>query len=174
MRLAIILSLLLTTFGIVMYYSHSKAIDYEKLADAITKRTADKLEKEKGFILIGTGGRMLENISMMMMGFEYSQESTLENARELLLFAIQEYLVEINANEEIRPYLHDYPFTSKNIEIEIYFPHSNCSKLSLDKIDIAAASEGTLFYYAKHPNNYTLTNLHEETYVEALKIFRRQ
>jgi len=56
-------------------------------------------------IPVGTGGQM------MAMSFDYYQEVDLKTARELIVYDINEYLSVINGNNEIKPYLHEYPFT---------------------------------------------------------------
>jgi hypothetical protein len=85
--------------------------DYEKIADAITEKTAKKLKEQKNLCLVGTGGGMMHDIYGMDMSFDYYQEVDLKTARELIVYAVSEYLLAINSNEEVRPYLHNYPFT---------------------------------------------------------------
>jgi hypothetical protein len=89
--------------------SFSPSQDYEKIADKITEKTAKKLKEQKGLSLAGTGGRMMDDIQMMMMGFNFYKIVDIETARQLLVDSVQEYLSAINSNEEIRPHLHDYP-----------------------------------------------------------------
>ena len=147
----------------------SQEPDYEKIADKITVKTAKKLEEEKGLILIGIGGRMMHDIQMMMMGFNYYHEVDIDNARHLLVDSVEEYLSAINASEEVRPYLHEYPFTAQNIEINIYFYKPDKHEVPLGKIMIAAAEKGKLIYYIDEPETYALKRICEEPYEDALK-----
>jgi len=57
---------------------------YIKLAHEITAKTGEKLEKEKGLLLVGTGGQMMNDIQMMMMGFFFYRVVDIETARQLL------------------------------------------------------------------------------------------
>ena len=57
---------------------------------------------------------MMHDIQMMMMGFDFYQGLDIPEARKLLVDAVDEYLAEINANDKVRPYLHNYPFTYQN------------------------------------------------------------
>ena len=75
--------------------------DYEKIADQITKRTAKKLEQQNKLCLIGIGGQMMNDIQLMRMCFHLYREVTLEEARELVIAAANEYLSDINNNEKI-------------------------------------------------------------------------
>ena len=158
--------------GICYFLLKSPFENYPKLAHAITAKTAEKLENEKGLILVGTGGQMMDYIQMMMIGFEYRKVINVETARELLVYCVEEYLSAINASEEVRPYPHNYPFTFKNVEIVIYIRNPDGSTVALDKLRIAAADEGELFYYVDDPEKYTLRVIHEETYEEALQATR--
>jgi|HubBroStandDraft_4_1064222.scaffolds.fasta_scaffold301191_2 hypothetical protein len=171
MKITIIFLAILIIFGVAMSYSYlgSSSEDYEKLADAITAKTAKKLKNEKSLVLVGTGGRMMDDIKMMMMGFEYRKIVSIEIARKLLVDSVEEYLSEINTSEKIRPFLHNYTFTAKNIEIVIYFRNPDGSKVSPDQMNIASAKEGQMFYYADYPEKHTLKVIREETYEEALR-----
>jgi len=151
-------------------YSRHPLEDDEKLVNLITAKTAKKLENEKSLILIGTGGSMMDDIKMLMMGFEYRKAVNIAMARKLLIDSVEEYLSEINANEVIRAHLHNYPFTSKNIEIVIYIRNPDGSKVALDEFKVISALEGKMFYYVDCPEKHTLKAVYEETYEEALQL----
>ncbi len=139
--------------------------DYEKIADKITNRTAEKLKKERKLILIGIGGRMMDDIQMMAMSFNYYHEVNLEQARELLIYAINEYLSDINNNQDIRPYLHEYPFTSKNVEIMIFVYGPDRLELPAEKIYCITSRNGVIRYYTRSDRDHPMC---KETYDEAL------
>ena len=101
---------------------------------------------------------------MMSMGFNYYKVIDIDEARRLLVYCAEEYLTAINGDEKVRPYLHNYPFTAKNIEIEIVFRNPDGSKVARDKINIAAADEGKMIYYVDVPEKYLLKPILRETY----------
>ncbi len=143
---------------------------YVKLAHKITEKTARELKAQKNLYLVGTGGQMMDDIQMMMMGFNFYKIVDIETARKLLVDSVQEYLAAINSSEEVRPYLHNYPFTAKNVEIVIYFYSPDGSRGPPDKIKIAATNHGEVVYYIDDPEKHTIKSMHEETYEEALKL----
>jgi hypothetical protein len=147
--------------------------DYEKMADQITAKTAKKLKAKKGLALIGTSGQMMKNIQMMAMHFNFYREVDIETARNLLVESIQEYLYAINSNEEIKPYLHDNPFTDKNVEITIYFYNPDRSDVLSDSISIATSNKGKIIYYIDYPEKYTIKPILEESYQEAVDLVDR-
>lgn len=164
------LSVIITIFVVVLlgYFSSSSG-DYEKLADAITIEISKKLHNEKELHLIGIGGRMMDDIKMMMMGFEYHKIVNIGTARRLLVESVEEYLSEINASEKLRPFLHNYPFTAENIQIVIYFRNPDGSKVASGQINVASAREGKMSYYIDYPEKHTLKAICEETYEDALR-----
>ena len=140
---------------------------YVKLAHEITEKSAKKLKAQKNLVLIGTGGQMMHDIQMMAMSFHFYQEVDLRTGRELIIYAINEYLSAINSNEEVRPYLNNYPFTPKNIEIRIWIYKPDRTHASLDKIYYISALNGILTYYLDLPETYSRQAICEETYEEA-------
>jgi hypothetical protein len=144
--------------------------DYEKIADKITEKTAKKLKKQRSLCVIGTGGQMMHDIQMMAMSFNYYHEVDLKVARELIIYAINEYLADINNNKEVRPYLHEYPFTAKNVEIRIAIYKPDGTSPPLDKIFYISAINGNLTYYRDLPETYSMQAMCKETYEEALKL----
>jgi hypothetical protein len=142
---------------------------YVKLAHEITANTAKKLEEQKKLYLIGTGGGMMHDIQAMHMSFQFFHEVDLKEGRELIVYAVREYLSDINNNEEVRPYLHNYPFTAKNIEIRIFIYGPDRHELSPEKIYYISAINGIVDYYVRGPDNFRQA-VCEETYEEALKI----
>jgi len=108
----------------------------------------------------------MDDIQMMAMSFDYYQEVNIKTARELIVPVINEYLSAINSNKEIRPYLHEYPFTAKNIEIRIFVYNPDRSELSLEKIDCITSLNGMLKYYTRSNPRQAIC---KETYEEALQ-----
>ncbi|MCE5294366.1 MAG: hypothetical protein LLF94_07100 [Chlamydiales bacterium] len=146
--------------------------NYVEIAHGITAKVAKKIHNEKNLLPIGTGGGMRGDIKMMAISFSYQQEVDIPTARELLVYCVEEYLSAINADEKVRPFLHNFPFTAKNIEIRIFFSTKNDEDVPVGKLSIASAIKGGVRYKANN-HNYTLDILREETYEEALKLIQQ-
>ncbi len=150
--------------GIIALYFAFSYFQYEspryvKMAHSLTAQTAKKLAKEKGLVLIGTGGGMMDDIKMMSMSFNYYKEVDLNSARQVLVGTVNEYLAIINNDEELRPFLHNYPFTSKNVEICIWIYKPDGKYLPPGKIAYLCARNGKLSYYAERPGESFPRNL---------------
>lgn len=143
--------------------------NYEKIADRLTEKIAEKLKEQKKLQLVGTGGKMMKDIQAMDMSFHFYQEVDLKTGRDLVVSAVDEYLNGINNNKELKPYLHEYPFTAKNVEILIWIYKSDGTSPSSDKIYYISAIDGIITYYVNEPETNSRKVICKETYDEALK-----
>ena len=143
----------------------------EQLADQILARAAFKLREEKGLILCGTGGGMLDQVRMLALSFDYPDEVTIQEGRKLLIAAVQTLLAEINANELIRPYLQNYPFESTNIEIRIFLKNPEPPNFEENSLHVLSVIDGIFNYYTKIPEKKfgRFKKIYKETYTEALQ-----
>jgi hypothetical protein len=171
MKLFFTCGVVLSTFFLLFgcsFFSHQSP-RYVQLAANITEKTAERLKEQKNLHLIGTGGKMMDDIQAMDMSFHFYQEVDLKKARDLMAYAVNEYLVDINNSEEIRPYLHEYPFTAKNVEIRIWIYEPNGTNPPLDKICYISSINGILTYYLDFPEKHTIQAIYKETYEDAIQ-----
>lgn len=167
----IIFCVLIIFIGLFFCYSRNgyQVPEYEKMADRITERTARKLQQEKSLYLIGTGGRMMDDVKAMHMSFEYYKAVDLKSIRDLMVYAIDEYLIFINQDQKIRSYLHNYPFTPENVEIHIFFYNPDRSYVSDGAIYYVSAIDGVINYYIEGQKEFTREAICTETYEEAVE-----
>ena len=160
----------ITVFFALMF-GCSQAEDYPTLARQVRSQTTNQLEKEKNLFCVGTGGQMMGDIQAMEIVFQYFHLVNLEESRELLVHAIRTFLKNINDNKELRPYLHNYPFTTKNIEIMIWILQPDGNYPPQGSIEFIALKKNILSYKLVQPAKFAdWPILHEETYEEALKV----
>jgi hypothetical protein len=152
----------------VSYYPSEK----EYLSNMITKNVATQLKNELGLTPFGSGGQARKQIKMLALAFLCHKPIDIETGRELLIAAVNKFAAEINANEAIRPYLNNYPFGPKNIEIEIYIRKPNGKEVESDELCIISASNGVLKYKI-YSGKYNLKTVYEETFEEALQKLNR-
>ena len=114
---------------------------------------ASKDGKKTGFELIFQTGKLFE----------------LKEARELLLKLATEFLEDINKNEQLRPYLFQYPYPIENIRIAVL---SNKYFFERDKYLASFSINKARLGFAKGSEfDAGIINLDSaETYEEALKI----
>ena len=92
----------------------------ERLVNKIQQKVASDLERKYGLIPCGTGGQMMYKIEKLMLIFNYPKPLSEDEARELVVNAVDEFISSVNQEEEIRQYLANYPFNPKNVEVTIF------------------------------------------------------
>jgi hypothetical protein len=138
------------------------------LANEVRRKAFARLKIEKELYPFGTGAEMMYQIKMLALAFHYYKEVDIEEARELLISAGAVFLDIINSNEEIRPFLHNYPFKPENVEIRIVLKNPDGSEFSHEKLCIVTMIDGALNYKATNPQTDRLLTIHKETYDEAI------
>ena len=98
-----------------------------------------------------------------------------EEARRLYVDVVEGYLRRYNQNEEIRPYLHDYPFTIDNLDVKIGF--ENEQRHHMDRGFVAlmyVSNKHRLLYRAYDHEKKKFINLYEEPYETARDIVLKE
>ena len=100
---------------------------------------------------------------------------TIEEARRLYIEVVEGYLCRYNQNEEIRPYLHNFPFTIENIHVMIGF--ENEQRHHMDQGFVALMFIGNnqrLLYRAYDHEKKKFIDLYEEPYETARNIVMKE
>ncbi len=149
---------------------HKGPIGYEEISNALTAVAGRKLKKDKNLHPMGFGGQ--GNI-VLSLDFCYYQVVDMKEARELLVYAVNEFLKIINNNEDVKPYLYNCPFTAQNISTAIYFYLPNRGDVAPEKLTIIASDEGKVKFYNRGPDG-RLFVFHRETFDEAEQIIKNE
>ena len=149
------------------------AVDYEKLANKITNQTIKHLSTEKNLLCIGRGGGMMGLLWHKLLAFHYYRPVTLEEARNLIIYATESYRKDINASKEIRSYLIEYPFPPSRFNMAIYFfKDRSLATVEYDQITYVSVNDEIIEYILGHEAKQSIA--HRETYAEALKIVQEK
>ncbi|MDP1607882.1 MAG: hypothetical protein Q8L98_01050 [Chlamydiales bacterium] len=141
----------------------------QNLANSVRRSAAFKIKNETSLIPCGTGGQMMNQIQMLALSFFYYDLPTMEEARELVIYAAQKLANEINDEPKIHPYLYQYPFSPTHTEIYIFVQNKKNSKIPPDYISVVSLSGGMVKYDIDNPKTSRLITIHRETYQEALE-----
>lgn len=130
--------------------------------------------RDKQIYLIGSGGAMMDDVKMISLSFTSFHGFTIEEARQYYVEIAEKYLLLINENEKLRPYLHNYPFDFHNIQFDIGFHDVETRKWSKDSVAFVFCSrkDGIIFYDIYDHEKDKLIDVYEEPYEEALKIVK--
>jgi len=139
----------------------------------VMQRTIKKLEKEKKLYCDGFGGFGVNVVEISALSFVHKGEPyDVEKARELIVYAAEVFLNEFNSFEKIRPYLANYPFTAKNLDLRIFFYNEKTIKYVEPYLIVSSLIRGKIYYRVS--KNNTFETVHEEPYEEALEIVKKQ
>jgi hypothetical protein len=94
---------------------------YEEPMDKLLKALACEIHNEVGIYCWSIGAKMVNDIEGVNAKFSAFRTATQEEARELEIFIVEKILKAINSNEQLRPYLREYPFPLERLKIRICF-----------------------------------------------------
>lgn len=150
--------------------------DHADLAFDAMGSYAREVRKKYGFELCSIGGSMMEEIEIFHMSFTRKDKGTIDKARQLIVKMTQEFIDKINADETIRPYLHDFPVTSENVNISLCFEATKKEPPGNPFVYFVFSKKGTIFYGSYDnsipPGHQHIVSLCDEPYNEALRIVK--
>ncbi len=141
---------------------------YIEISNEINAELIKKVAKEKNLKIQGTGGSMMENVEMIGLDFSSEKPFSIEQARKLIVDVTEELLQVYNSNEQIRPFLANYPFNSINVHIMISF-QTRSSQNENDNIVFVYTKNGSIFYCDYDTEKERYKEVFQETYGDALK-----
>lgn len=165
MKFLIVMAILLLSGCVDNSYSYySDPVSH--YTNEIRNRVAVQLRDEMQLYPSCTGGEGLYNIRMLALFFSYYEEVDIEKARELIVKAGILFLKTANEDEKARPYLANYPFGLKNIELRFFMKTKNGPETRPDKLSCISLIEGKI-EYETFPGMKGFITIHEETFAEA-------
>jgi len=142
---------------------NSNAPVYEKDLNKMTKQFLVQAKKKYDVVGASFGGTLQDKIRVILVGVESKKtDCTVDEARELLVNCVEEYLTEVNKNEKLRPHLCHYPFTNNEIRFRVGFSARND-----DAVHLVSIIKGHVYYSSAKEGQVGLVRKYDETYEEA-------
>lgn len=154
----------------VCYYLDEK----ENLCNKIIRKTATELKNELKLVPYGSGGQAMDQVKMLALCFIYREPVEIDQARTLLIASVDKFTAKINENEDIRRYLNNYPFETKNVEILIYIQDPSRNNFEPEKLCVVSIISDILEYQIHDPSTKKLTTIYKETYEDAVRNLKKQ
>jgi hypothetical protein len=149
--------------------------DYCDLAHQVMNKYSKKIKKSDGLQLIGSGGRMPEDVEAMIVHYVSYDKHNVESARRLLVKGVEGLILETNLDKKIRPFLHNYPFTHRNVDFTINFYGSDGSFMNKPYLSgVCLLENGNVYYNVWNAESRKLEDFHDETYEGALRIVQTE
>ena len=153
-----------------------KPRDYADIAREIRAKVGNNLSKKHQMDLIGEGGGMMGSVYMIGLNFQIRHPLDRKEARERIVDCVEELLAAVNSNEEIRPFLKNYPFTPKNVQVAIFSVTKDGQDVYDPYIAVVSVDERDyITFRTEEPNNpSSYKNKYKEPYSEALAMLKGQ
>lgn len=154
----------------VSCYSHHDISKNEQAVNKLLGQVAKDFKKRYKMQPIGTNIAMPRgSVKLLGLHFEIRHPLTKEEIRQILIKRGEEFLMIINSNEEIRPYIKRYPFEIEDINIAIFITDENRREIYDPGIGTAQISRGKLTYCTTpEENSLRYESIISESYEEAL------
>jgi hypothetical protein len=146
---------------------HYNSNDKSKLVREISSKVFVKLKNEKKLYPIECGGGGSDLIKLLHWGFFYYKDINIEEARELLMIASEQFLMAFNSDSRIHPHLDSCPFKPKNMQLEIFLKKPDGSELGPETLHVISMTKGILEYAIESSETGHLKTVFVETYEEA-------
>lgn len=146
--------------------------EHVDLVHCITRQYSKELKKKKGLSLYGYGGAMMGDVKEIYLDYISHEKLDVEEARRMYIPVMEDLLHLINSDINLRPYLHEHPFTCKNLQIMIAFRDEDGHSQGDEAVALVFVARCRIFYelYNKETEKYQV--LYEEPYEEALEIVK--
>lgn len=148
-------------------------------SDKIVDAYLEDMKTKYGLQCFGRGGGFINKVNEIHLAFVIQGAKDQDELQELIVAINEDLLHRFNKNEEIRPYLKNYPFTEVNLSISILLLDEN-GRSFLERKDMDVALQkvkqfnGDIVYQVNEPGKITTRDIHTETYEEALKIVKHK
>lgn len=139
--------------------------------DKIVKSFENEVLGEYRIAATSSGADMPADLEGVHVGFNIRKDgATIAEAREWVVKLSNKLANMINANEDIRPYLRDYPFGLDRIQVSISFRiyDPGYAKVHKQRVSYVNQANGIYYYHADDPQKeYESIDLYKETVEEA-------
>ena len=146
--------------------------DHVRAIDKLMSSYSKQVKKQWGLYLAGSGGAMMYDVKAVALDYECIANVTLEEARKLYVDLVEGFVDLVNKDEPVRPYLHNYPFTSSNCECSIMFLGKNHRFHANEQITCVAKVKEKIYYSGYDPVKDMLYDIYAEPYEEAVRLVR--
>jgi hypothetical protein len=145
------------------------------MADPIFASYGKEMQKKRGYWIEGIGGSAPNgDVRYLFMSFVGISEVDIPEARRLYIEVVEGLLDRVNQDKFIRPFLHDYPSTSKNTWLQLGFVDRYNKPVKEDLIAFVSCVNDTVYYRIFNHNTRLFEEVHDEPYEEALRIVQSE
>lgn len=152
-----------------LIFASCSARSYTDYAYEMIDSYSKELKTQQGFALSGKGGSLTKDINILFLHFDSSKELNIDQSRQLYVRSVEGLVNKVNTDANIRPYLHNYPFTWRNVDLKISF-YKNGQMISDGNIAYISTVNEIVRYVVYDAVKDELITKYKEPYEEAVRI----
>lgn len=148
---------------------------YVEHAHVLAARCASQYQTENQLMQECSGGGIVDGVNSIDCWFVGYRKIGIEEGRRLFVEGIESFCAAFNNDLIIRPYLHNYPFDVKNIDLVLTFRDPITFQIvSSPYISFISCKNNTLLYsvYDSETEKYCIH--YKEPYAEAVRIVHEE
>jgi hypothetical protein len=154
---------------------NAASYDFARVKNTIKAEVAKKMAKKYGMQCVGEGGKSINCLCWVMLAFEIRRPLDRDQARIIIMDCAEELLTAFNTNKKIRPFLKDYPFSPKNIDLQLFISQKDGGDIYDPDISVVSIYESNevKFMTVDPHRRFGYKNQFTENYQDALKIVKK-
>ena len=153
-----------------LFISCNTPPNYERMSDKIMSEYIKEIKKEYGFRQNIIGGGMMGAVNLVTIGFSIQQNVDKDQGRKIAVECVEKLFKKYNENEQIRPFLKNYPFNTSNIKMYLGFVDKEGDRVDKKYIALITVGNNAVCYSKYDPETKWFFDDQEESYDEALRI----
>lgn len=135
--------------------------DFQQESDKIVSKFLKEIRPLK-IRPSGIGGGSIDEINTVSVFLTCYQNLNLDEAKNLHARLLLRLINDYNSNVQIRPYLHNFPFTHDNFHFMISFEDASFKRVSSEYIALILIAKNRIFYESYDHSTNTFNTVHDE------------
>ncbi len=120
----------LLAFFTMLFFKNSQATahqtpEYVRFSHEARKNFIKEMEQKHGWKCSSTGTSVPYDVEELTASFHVFKKGSIEEARKLLIPAVERFREVLHAHEQLRPYLRYYPLDIHDAKVFLYFKNEN-------------------------------------------------
>lgn len=141
--------------------------DYIKMSDAIVSQYLKTIPR--AIEVVGIGGSYTGELRYVRTAFKIKAKVDPSQARNLIVPEVKKIMNLFDANKEIRPYLHNFPFTYRNVSYSLSFRDKRGEYYTDGSVAFACIFKDGISYAVHNPITNQFEDILVESWDEAVK-----
>ncbi len=147
----------------------------DQVVNKVLNSVAKTLSRRHGMSCVGSGGAMMYQVEYLDLTFSMNRPLDKDEARNIIIDAVDEFLKAVNNDIKLRKFLEVYPYGPKNISVGIMLRNYDGTKLFHPQLGTVGFVNGNVLYLTDDKeNSWKYKEEIEESYDEAKRILEEQ